>query len=106
MWYYMGEGKIMGISLSLSLFYSRLYSRLLHVYFLSTLAPPPFYFPPHPCFLPVVYFPQGRELFMSDEERLAAEARRELDRQDLMQQKRVAMETNKIVKEQQEKERQ
>ncbi|XP_030222962.1 harmonin [Gadus morhua] len=48
----------------------------------------------------------GRELFMSDEERLAAEARRELDRQELMQQKRVAMETNKIVKEQQEKERQ
>ena len=43
---------------------------------------------------------------MSDEERLAAEARRELDRQELMQQKRVAMETNKIVKEQQEKERQ
>ncbi|XP_059917527.1 harmonin [Gadus macrocephalus] len=48
----------------------------------------------------------GRELFMSDEERLAAEARRELDRQAVMQQKRVAMETNKIVKEQQEKERQ
>ncbi|KAK0153672.1 Harmonin [Merluccius polli] len=48
----------------------------------------------------------GKELFMSDEERLAAEARRELDRQELMQQKRVAMETNKIVKEQQEKERQ
>ena len=42
---------------------------------------------------------------MSDEERLAVESRRELDRQELMQQKRVALETNKIVKEQQEKER-
>ncbi|KAJ3596421.1 hypothetical protein NHX12_002828 [Muraenolepis orangiensis] len=48
----------------------------------------------------------GRELFMSDEERLAEEAHRERDRQELMQQKRVALETNKIVKEQQEKERQ
>ncbi|KAG7249519.1 hypothetical protein CRUP_037902, partial [Coryphaenoides rupestris] len=48
----------------------------------------------------------GRELFMTGEEKMAAEARRELDRQELMQQKRVAMETNKIVKEQQEKERQ
>ncbi|XP_035520217.1 harmonin isoform X1 [Morone saxatilis] len=48
----------------------------------------------------------GRELFMTDEERLAVEARRELDRQELMQQKRVALETNKIIKEQQEKERQ
>ncbi|XP_012987125.4 harmonin isoform X2 [Esox lucius] len=47
----------------------------------------------------------GRELFMTDEERLAVEARRELDRQELMRQKRVALETNKIVKEQQEKER-
>ncbi|KAG5274004.1 hypothetical protein AALO_G00158140 [Alosa alosa] len=47
----------------------------------------------------------GRELFMTDEERLAVEARRELDRQELMHQKRVALETNKIVKEQQEKER-
>ncbi|XP_031421294.1 harmonin isoform X2 [Clupea harengus] len=47
----------------------------------------------------------GSELFMSDEERLAVESRRELDRQELMQQKRVALETNKIVKEQQEKER-
>lgn len=43
---------------------------------------------------------------MTDEERLAAEARRELERQELMHQKRVALETNKIVKEQQEKERQ
>ncbi|KAJ8252606.1 hypothetical protein COCON_G00219180 [Conger conger] len=48
----------------------------------------------------------GRELFMTAEERLALEARRELDRQELMNQKRVALETNKIVKEQQEKERQ
>uniref|UniRef100_A0AAQ4PQ03 Harmonin n=1 Tax=Gasterosteus aculeatus aculeatus TaxID=481459 RepID=A0AAQ4PQ03_GASAC len=48
----------------------------------------------------------GRELFMTDEERLAIEARRELDRQELMQQKRVALETNKILKEQQEKEKQ
>ncbi len=43
---------------------------------------------------------------MTDEERLAAEARRELNRQELMHQKRVALETNKVVKEQQEKERQ
>ncbi|XP_042351488.1 harmonin isoform X2 [Plectropomus leopardus] len=48
----------------------------------------------------------GSELFMTDEERLAAEARRELDRQELMHQKRVALETNKIIKEQQEKEKQ
>ncbi|KAF1387067.1 hypothetical protein PFLUV_G00101430 [Perca fluviatilis] len=48
----------------------------------------------------------GRELFMTDEERLAAESRRELDRQELMHQKRVALETNKIIKEQQEKEKQ
>uniref|UniRef100_A0A4W5KM50 Usher syndrome 1C n=1 Tax=Hucho hucho TaxID=62062 RepID=A0A4W5KM50_9TELE len=49
---------------------------------------------------------QGSELFMTDEERLAVEARRELDRRELMHQKRVALETNKMVKEQQEKERQ
>lgn len=49
---------------------------------------------------------QGSELFMTDEERLAEEARRELERQELMHQKRVALETNKIIKEQQEKERQ
>lgn len=49
---------------------------------------------------------QGSELFMTDEERLAVEARRELERQELMHQKRVALETNKIIKEQQEKERQ
>ncbi|XP_047248554.1 harmonin isoform X3 [Girardinichthys multiradiatus] len=48
----------------------------------------------------------GKELFMTDEERLGAEARRELERQELMHQKKVAMETNKIIKEQQEKERQ
>ncbi|XP_019118624.2 harmonin isoform X2 [Larimichthys crocea] len=48
----------------------------------------------------------GSELFMTDEERLAVEARRELDRQELMHQKKVALETNKILKEQQEKERQ
>ncbi|KAF4081231.1 hypothetical protein AMELA_G00159030 [Ameiurus melas] len=47
----------------------------------------------------------GKELFMTDEEKLAVEARREIERQELMQQKRVAMETNKIMKEQQEKER-
>lgn len=49
---------------------------------------------------------QGSELFMTDEERLAAEASRELNRQELMHQKRVALETNKVIKEQQEKERQ
>lgn len=43
---------------------------------------------------------------MTDEERLALEARRELDRQELMHQKKVALETNKIIKEQQEKEKQ
>uniref|UniRef100_A0AAY4D345 PDZ domain-containing protein n=1 Tax=Denticeps clupeoides TaxID=299321 RepID=A0AAY4D345_9TELE len=48
---------------------------------------------------------EGSELFMTDEERLAVEARRELERQELMHQKKVALETNKIVKEQQEKER-
>ncbi|XP_061577423.1 harmonin isoform X2 [Cololabis saira] len=48
----------------------------------------------------------GSELFMTDEERLAVESRRELERQELMHQKRKALETNKILKEQQEKERQ
>ncbi|KAL6474128.1 hypothetical protein MHYP_G00176890 [Metynnis hypsauchen] len=47
----------------------------------------------------------GSELFMTDEEKLAVEARRELERQELMHQKKVALETNKILKEQQEKER-
>uniref|UniRef100_A0A7N9AVP6 Usher syndrome 1C n=1 Tax=Mastacembelus armatus TaxID=205130 RepID=A0A7N9AVP6_9TELE len=49
---------------------------------------------------------EGSELFMTDEERLALEAQRELERQELMHQKRVALETNKIIKEQQEKDRQ
>lgn len=49
---------------------------------------------------------QGSELFMTDDERRAVEARREHERQELMHQKRVALETNKIIKEQQEKERQ
>uniref|UniRef100_A0A8C7VXH5 Usher syndrome 1C n=1 Tax=Oncorhynchus mykiss TaxID=8022 RepID=A0A8C7VXH5_ONCMY len=53
-----------------------------------------------------IQFCLGSELFMTGEERLAVEARRELDRQELMQQKRVALQTNKIIKEQQEKERQ
>lgn len=48
---------------------------------------------------------QGSELFMTDEERLAAEARHQLQRQELMHQKKVALETNKIIKEQQENER-
>ncbi|XP_057186453.1 harmonin isoform X2 [Triplophysa rosa] len=47
----------------------------------------------------------GSELFMTDEEHLAAEARHELQRQELMHQKKVALETNKIIKEQQENER-
>uniref|UniRef100_A0AAX7SWI2 PDZ domain-containing protein n=1 Tax=Astatotilapia calliptera TaxID=8154 RepID=A0AAX7SWI2_ASTCA len=49
---------------------------------------------------------QGSELFMTDEERLALEARRDVERKELMHQKKVALETNKIIKEQQEKERQ
>lgn len=56
--------------------------------------------------LRVLSTPQGSDLFMTDEERLALEARRELDRQELMHQKKVALETNKIIKEQQEKEKQ
>ncbi|XP_067358642.1 harmonin isoform X2 [Channa argus] len=48
----------------------------------------------------------GSELFMTDEERLAEEASRELERRELMHQKHVALETNKIIKEQQEKEKQ
>ncbi|XP_069479881.1 harmonin isoform X2 [Ambystoma mexicanum] len=47
----------------------------------------------------------GRELFMTDNERLTERRRQELERQELMQQKRLAVETNKIHKEQQEKER-
>ncbi|XP_028651952.1 harmonin [Erpetoichthys calabaricus] len=47
----------------------------------------------------------GKELFMTEDERIATERRRELDRQELMHKKKMAMETNKILKEQQEKER-
>lgn len=52
----------------------------------------------HPC--------QGRELFMTDRERLAEVRQRELQRQELLMQKRLAMESNKILQEQQEMERQ
>lgn len=48
----------------------------------------------------------GRELFMTEDEKLIEQRRRELDRQELLRQKKVAMETNKILKEQQEKEKQ
>nr|XP_033784288.1 harmonin isoform X7 [Geotrypetes seraphini] len=47
----------------------------------------------------------GRELFMTEDERLIERRRHELERQELMHQKRLALETNKILKEQQEKER-
>ncbi|XP_018115257.1 USH1 protein network component harmonin S homeolog isoform X4 [Xenopus laevis] len=47
----------------------------------------------------------GRGLFMTEDERLTEQRRRELERQELLRQKKHAMETNKIVKEQQEKER-
>uniref|UniRef100_I3LZH1 USH1 protein network component harmonin n=1 Tax=Ictidomys tridecemlineatus TaxID=43179 RepID=I3LZH1_ICTTR len=49
---------------------------------------------------------QGRELFMTDRERLAEARQRELQRQELLMQKRLAMESNKILQEQQEMERQ
>uniref|UniRef100_G3WYX5 USH1 protein network component harmonin n=1 Tax=Sarcophilus harrisii TaxID=9305 RepID=G3WYX5_SARHA len=49
---------------------------------------------------------EGRELFMTERERQAEVRQRELDRQELMLQKRLAMESNKILQEQQEKERQ
>lgn len=42
---------------------------------------------------------------MTEEERQQEETRREIERQELMRQKRLALETNKILKEQQEKER-
>uniref|UniRef100_A0A8C5IGV0 USH1 protein network component harmonin n=1 Tax=Junco hyemalis TaxID=40217 RepID=A0A8C5IGV0_JUNHY len=45
------------------------------------------------------------ELFMTEEERQREARLRELERQELMHQKRLALETNKIIKEQQEKER-
>ncbi|XP_057605702.1 harmonin isoform X2 [Hippopotamus amphibius kiboko] len=48
----------------------------------------------------------GRELFMTDRERLAEVRQRELWRQELLMQKRLAMESNKILQEQQEMERQ
>ncbi|XP_064348606.1 harmonin isoform X1 [Camelus dromedarius] len=48
----------------------------------------------------------GRELFMTDRERLAEIRQRELQRQELLMQKRLAMESNKILQEQQEMERQ
>ncbi|XP_019375216.1 PREDICTED: harmonin isoform X3 [Gavialis gangeticus] len=47
----------------------------------------------------------GKELFMTEEERQREERLHELERQELMHQKRVALETNKIFKEQQEKEK-
>ncbi|XP_015719625.1 ATP-binding cassette sub-family C member 8 isoform X3 [Coturnix japonica] len=47
----------------------------------------------------------GKELFMTEEERQREAHLRELERQELMHQKRLALETNKIIKEQQEKER-
>uniref|UniRef100_A0A8C6DWT7 USH1 protein network component harmonin n=1 Tax=Moschus moschiferus TaxID=68415 RepID=A0A8C6DWT7_MOSMO len=49
---------------------------------------------------------EGRELFMTDRERLAEIRQRELQRQELLMQKRLAMESNKILQEQQEMERQ
>ncbi|XP_067849956.1 harmonin [Heptranchias perlo] len=47
----------------------------------------------------------GKELFQTEEERMNEHYRREQERQELMHQKKIAIETNKIVKEQQEKER-
>lgn len=43
---------------------------------------------------------------MTDRERLAEVRQRELQRQELLMQKRLAMESNKILQEQQEMERQ
>ncbi|XP_049746541.1 harmonin isoform X1 [Elephas maximus indicus] len=48
----------------------------------------------------------GRELFMTDRERLAEVRQHELQRQELLMQKKLAMESNKILQEQQEMERQ
>ncbi|XP_078405254.1 harmonin isoform X2 [Cetorhinus maximus] len=53
----------------------------------------------------VVLTGAGKELFQTEEERMNEHYRREQERQELMHQKKIAMETNKIVKEQQEKER-
>ncbi|XP_027760187.1 harmonin isoform X1 [Empidonax traillii] len=47
----------------------------------------------------------GKDLFMTEEERQREARLREQERQELMHQKRLALETNKIIKEQQEKER-
>ncbi|XP_063800166.1 harmonin isoform X2 [Pseudophryne corroboree] len=47
----------------------------------------------------------GRELFMTEDEKIMVQRRHELDRQELLRQKKLAMETNKILKEQQEKEK-
>ncbi|KAM9278327.1 harmonin [Morus bassanus] len=47
----------------------------------------------------------GKQLFMTEEERQREARLREQERQELMHQKRLALETNKIIKEQQEKER-
>ncbi|XP_034976221.2 harmonin isoform X2 [Zootoca vivipara] len=47
----------------------------------------------------------GKELFMTEVEKQREESSRELERQELMRQKRFALETNKILKEQQEKEK-
>ncbi|KAM6204516.1 harmonin-like isoform 2-T2 [Sarcoramphus papa] len=47
----------------------------------------------------------GKELFMTEEERQREARLREQERQELMHQKRLALETNKIIKEQQKKER-
>uniref|UniRef100_A0A452S0U6 Harmonin n=1 Tax=Ursus americanus TaxID=9643 RepID=A0A452S0U6_URSAM len=48
----------------------------------------------------------GRELFLTDRERLEEARQRELQQQELLMQKRLAMESNKILREQQEMERQ
>ncbi|XP_012580648.1 PREDICTED: harmonin [Condylura cristata] len=48
----------------------------------------------------------GRELFMTDRERQAEVRQHELQRQELLMQKQLAMESNKILQEQQEMERQ
>uniref|UniRef100_A0A452S193 USH1 protein network component harmonin n=1 Tax=Ursus americanus TaxID=9643 RepID=A0A452S193_URSAM len=49
---------------------------------------------------------EGRELFLTDRERLEEARQRELQQQELLMQKRLAMESNKILREQQEMERQ
>ncbi|XP_059508007.1 harmonin isoform X3 [Stegostoma tigrinum] len=53
----------------------------------------------------VVLTGTGKELFQTEQERMNEHYRREQERQELMHQKKIALETNKIVKEQQEKER-